>query len=149
MSKKIKLRPVIYGTSTFKKGAPETAQQLFLLKALKVTQDPKKLKEMMGVKSVADVYRTLDKIAMRKQYHGALSRAGISFDYLVKGIKGVAENGEKDGDRLKAYQTLLKSVGMEKYDTDGEGGGGTWEDILIQKIEDGKERGTVKELLPE
>lgn len=135
---KTRLRPVVYTQSYFKRGTQNTAQQMFLLKALQITQDPKKLRDMIGVKSVAQVYSTLDKLVMRKEYHKALSNAGISFDYIVKGLKGIADEGFKDSDKLKALQTLLKSVGMEKYDTDAEGVGGSWEDELMRSIEAGK-----------
>jgi len=135
---KIKLRPVIYTTNTFKYGAQNTTQQLFLLKALQVTQDPKKLKQMIGVKTVAEVYRTLDKISMRKEYHEALARQGISFDFIVKGIKNVAEEGFKDGDKLKAYQTLLKSVGLDRYESEGGVGQGSWEEALLKSIDEKK-----------
>ena len=67
MEKKIKLKPIVYSSNAFKSGHQNTAQQMFLLKALKITQDPKKLREMIGVKSVAQVYQTLDKLAMRKE----------------------------------------------------------------------------------
>lgn len=135
---KIRLRPVVYTTNTFKRGAQNTTQQMFLLEALKVTRDPNKLKEMIGVKTVAEVYRTLDKLSMRKEYHEALARSGISFDYIVKGLKSIADYGFKDADKLKALQTLLKSVGMEKYDDLGPSSTGTWEEALLQKIEEGK-----------
>jgi len=46
---------------------------MLLLKALKVTQDPTELKKMIGVKTVAEVYRTLDKLSLRKEYHKALA----------------------------------------------------------------------------
>lgn len=141
--KKTKLRPIVYNSSYFKSGYQNTTQQMFLLKALQVTQDPKKLKEMIGVKTVAEVYRTLDKLAMRKEYHEALARKGISFDYIVSGIKDIADNGYKDGDKLKAFQTLLKSVGMEKYDSESIGTTGTWEEVLLKKIEEGKATGSV------
>ena len=136
--KKTKLRPIVYTSSYFKSGYQNTTQQMFLLKALQVTQDPKKLKEMIGVKSVAEVYRTLDKLAMRKEYHEALSRNGISFDYIVSGIKQIADGGFKDQDKLKAFQTLLKSVGMEKYDEASVASTGTWEEALLKKIEEEK-----------
>jgi hypothetical protein len=137
--KKIKLRPIVYTANYFKRGHQNTTQQMFLLKALQVTQDPKKLKELIGVRSVAEVYRTLDKLAMRKEYHEALSRSGISFDYIVNGIKGIADNSEKDDNRLKAFQTLLKSVGMDKYDEASGVSSGTWEEVLLKKIEESKE----------
>lgn len=130
-----RLRPIVYTQSYFKKGTQNTAQQMFLLKALQITQDPKKLREMMGVKTVAEVYQTLDKLAMRKEYHKALSKAGVSFEFIVDGIKGIAQTGYKDGDRLKAFQTLLKSVGMDKYDTDSTGSSGSWEEELLKSIE--------------
>ena len=148
--KKIKLRPVVYTTNYFKRGYQNTSQQMFLLKALQITQDPKKLREMMGVKTVAEVYRTLDKLAMRKEYHGALARNGISFDYMVGGIKKIADAGYKDADKLKALQILLKSVGMESYDEAAGGTSGTWEEELLKSIESEKilPSGTEKMLLP-
>lgn len=140
----MRLRPIVYTSNYFKSGHQNTTQQMFLLKALQITQDPKKLRDMMGVKTVAEVYRTLDKLAMRKEYHAALAKAGISFDYIVDGIKGIAENGFKDGDRLKAFQTLLKSVGMDKYDNDSTGSSGTWEEELLKSIESEKKGGAPK-----
>jgi hypothetical protein len=123
---------------------------MFLLKALQVTQDPKKIREMLGMKTVAEVYRTLDKMAMRKEYHEALAKAGISFDYIVGGIKGIADTGYKDGDRLKAYQTLLKSVGLDTYKENSTGMTGTWEEVLLKKIEEekGAEKLALKEATP-
>jgi len=138
---KIRLRPILYSRNTYTSGAKDETKQMFLLKALEITQDPKKLKQMIGVKTVAEVYRTLDKLAMRKEYHEALARKGISFDFITEGIKNIASTGEKDGDRLKAYQTLLKSVGMDKYDEDGPGSSGTWEEALLKKIEEEKSGG--------
>lgn len=136
--KPTKLRPVVYTANYFKSGHQNTTQQIFLLKALQITQDPKKLRDMLGVKTVAEVYRTLDKISMRKEYHEALATNGISFDFMVKGIKDIALTGFKDGDKLKAYQTLLKSVGMEKYDDASVASDGTWEELLLKKIEEDK-----------
>ena len=137
-AEKPRLRPVVYTTNYFQHGAQKTAQQLFLLKALSITQDPKRLKQMIGVRSVAEVYRTLDKLAMRKEYHEALARAGISFDYIVGGIKKIADKAPKASDRLNAFKALLKSVGMETYDTDAVGTTGTWEEVLLKKLEEAK-----------
>lgn len=133
-----KLRPVVYTANHTKKGHQNTAQQMFLLKALKITQDPKKLRDMMGVSKVAEVYQTLDKLAMRKEYHKALAKLGISFDYIAGGIKKIADTGEKDADRLKALQTLLKSTGMDVYDS-AEVSSGTWEEVLLSKIAEEKD----------
>ena len=132
-NKKIKLRPVIYTTSSFKRGAQNTAQQMFLLKAMQVTTDPHELRKMLGVRTVAEVFRTLDKLAMRKEYHSALARNGISFDFIVGGLKTEAAGGEKSADRIKALQVLLKSLGLDKYDNDI-AAGGTWEEELLKTV---------------
>lgn len=133
---KQKLLPVIYTTNSYrtKRGAQNTTQQIMLLKALQVTNDPKKLRDMIHARSVAEVYRTLDKMAMRKEYHDALARAGISFDTIAATLNDVMIDGEKDGDRVKAAQTLLKSLGMEKYDGE-EASSSTWEEELLKTLE--------------
>lgn len=134
--KKTRLKPLVYSRNTYVSGSQNTTQQMLLLKALQVTQDPKKLREMIGVRTVAEVYRTLDKLSMRKEYHEALTRSGISFDFIVEGLKGIAVAAEKDDTKLKAFQTLLKSVGMDTYkETDG-GGSGSWEEVLLKKLND-------------
>lgn len=137
MEKKINLRPVTYTTNTFKVGAKNNAQQMFLLKALKVTNDPNELRKMIGVRTVAEVYRTLDKLAMRKEYHAALSRSGISFDFIVDGLRNEATGPGKAADRIKALTVLLKSLGLDKYDSDA-GSSSSWEDELMKSIEKDK-----------
>src|SRR5258708_5142349 len=131
-----RLKPVVYTATSYKRGAKAPYTQMMLLKALQVTQDPKELRRMLHVKTVSDVYRTLDKLAMRKEYHEALTRAGISFDFIVGGIKDIAKDGYKDGDKLKALQVLLKSLGLEKYEEASGPSAGSWEDVLLKKIED-------------
>lgn len=143
---KPKLKPVVYTTSYFKRGYQNTTQQMLLLKAIQVTQDPEKLRQMMHFKKVAEVYQTMDKLVMRKEYHEALARNGISFDYLTGGIKKIAETGFKDADKLKAFQILLKSVGMDKYENADGGDSGTWEEELIKSIEIGKNKDGEKKL---
>jgi len=133
-----KLKPVIFVQGEYGYNSQNTSQQIMLLKALKVTQDPEKLRKILGVKAVADVYRTLDKIAMRKEYHSALTRSGISFDYVVTNIKSEIDSGKKASDRLKALKILLQSLGMDKYDETAIGGGG-WEDVL-QELREKKEK---------
>lgn len=130
-----KLKPVTFISGKCTYYNQNNAQQIMLLKALKVTQDPKKLREMIGVKTVADVYRTLDKMSLRKEYHKALMTAGISFDYLVeKTKKEIDSDLTKPADKLNAIKMLLKSLGMEKYEQEGISGG-SWEDILMKSAE--------------
>lgn len=133
------LKPVTFVSATYPRFGQNTTQQIMLLKALKVTNDPEKLRQLIGARKVADVLRTLDKMALRKEFHGALAAAGIDFEYIVKGLKGEAETAEKSADRIKVYQTLLKSLGMDKYD-DPVDGGAQWEESLIAKIEEDKKK---------
>jgi len=135
-----RLKPVIYTNNVLKRHAPDKTRQLFLLKALQITQDPQKLKEMIGVKTVAEVFRTLDKISIRRGYHDALEKNGISMDFIVAGIKDIAVGAMRDQDKLNAYKTLLKSVGLDDYNTESGAAQGTWEEILLKKIEEGKEK---------
>lgn len=126
-----KLKPVVFVQGKYGWNAQNTTQQVMLLKALKITQDPKKLKDLIGVRTVAEVYRTLDKIAMRKEYHGALAKAGITFDYVVKNIKKEVDTADKSKDRLVALSMILKSIGLDKYEETAIGGG-SWEDALLK-----------------
>lgn len=130
----MKLKPVIINGSRYEKFSQDDSRQKMLLSALKVTRDPKKLKDMIGVKKVADVFRTLDKMSIRKEYHQALIKNGIDFDFILEGIKSECLVAESSTDRLKAYQILLKSMGMDKYEEPAEGGGG-WEDALSKVVE--------------
>lgn len=141
-----KLKPVILPDAG--KGDRYTqndAQQKMLLRAMQVTQDPKKLKEMIGVRTVAEVYRTLDKMAIRKEFHEALDRAGISFDFIVNGIKDVASTAEKPADRLKAFQIMLQTLGLDKYEQESTQGGGSWEDLLLRAASKEEEQETLPE----
>ena len=116
-----------------------------LLKALQITNDPKKLRELIGVKTVAEVYRTLDKIAMRKEYHSALVRAGMTFDYVVKNIKKEIEGADKSSDRLTGLKMILQSIGLDKYNETAISGSG-WEDVLLKLNEKTNENGADMEI---
>ena len=140
-----KLKPIVFSASRTQKHSPALGKQMLLLKAMEKTTDPKQLKEMIKVKTVAEVYRTLDKMAMRKEYHEALARAGVSFDYLVTNLKDIADHAKKDKDRLGATQALLKSVGMDKYDV-AEAPSGTWEDALLNSMQNEETYKEIEEL---
>jgi hypothetical protein len=113
-------------------------QTPILLKAMDLAKDPEKMRQMMGVKTVAEVYKTLDKLSLRKAYHEALSQFDIDFNYIVKNLKDLGDTGN-DKIRLGVMQTLLKSLGTDKYDLTDTGAGGDWEEVLLKKIEEEKE----------
>jgi len=131
MNEEQKLKPVTfikggYGDNYY---SANLAKQNLLLKAMAISSDPKDWKMAIGAKHMAEVYRTLDKLSIRKEYHQALVRQGISLDFIIGGVKKIAENA-KDKTALAAFQTLLKSVGMDKYeDVKAETRG--WEDLIL------------------
>ena len=129
-----KLKPVTFlgGGRFFSKNE---FQQNLLLKALQVTTNPQELRKMIGVKTVADVYRTLDKLAIRKEFHAALADHGLTPDYIVGGIKKIVEDpNASSAVKLKSLQALLKSIGLEKYEEQADTGK-SWEELLL-KLED-------------
>lgn len=110
--------------------------QHIILKALSQgITDPKELRRISGLGKVAEVYRTLDKMALRKEYHEALGKAGIDFDFIVTGIKDLASNSESDVVKLASFQTLMKSLGLDKYDKQEESGK-SWEEVIMDASED-------------
>jgi len=127
-----KLKPVTFTTGRYLNSEEGDLKQRLLLKALKVTNDPKELRDMIGAKTVADVYRTFDKLALRKEYHTALAKLNIDFSYIAKGIKKIADDDNaKDADRLNAFKTFLKSLGLEDY-KDAPPPSDGWEELLTK-----------------
>lgn len=132
------LKPVIFVQGREEFYRPNYYVQNILIKALSEgVTNPEELRKLAGLEKVADVYRSLDKLAIRKEYHEALARSGISLDYIVSKIKDLADNAEKDDVKLHSLQTLLKSLGLEKYEQQ-EGKGKSWEELIMQ-IEKKKE----------
>ena len=111
-------------------------KQRIMYNALQDTSNPLKLKEIIGAKTVADVYRTLDKLTIRREFHDALTRAGITFEFLIEGIKREAIGGDKSMDRLKAYEMLLKTLGLDRYDDVSTGSTSSWEERLLKAIDE-------------
>ena len=142
---KKKLKPVIFEKGEYRDYYRNNPiQQKKLLKAMSVSDDPKEWKQMIGVKTMVEVYRTLDKLAIRKEYHEALARQGIDFDIIINGIKDIAQNAIKDDTRLKGWQIILKSLGVDKYEVATESSK-DWEKLILEASSDGKQLGTSEE----
>ena len=126
-------KPVVFESANLgKKHKQDDLAQRLILKAISEgITDISDLKKIVGLRSATDVYRTMDKMALRKEYHQALGRAGIDFDYLVAGVKNICDNGSSDKVRLSAFQILLKSLGLDKYMDDGPSIK-SWEDTIIE-----------------
>jgi len=129
-----KLKPVSFITGKYNYYGRDRLKEFLLLKALRVTNDPKLLQKMIGAKTIADVSRTFDKIANRKEYYSSLKKLGMDFTWIAKGLKVEAETAEKSADRIKALQIVLKSLGMDKYE-DVEVDTGSWEDMILKSSE--------------
>ncbi len=129
------LKPVVFVRGHYNFHRNNDFQQNLLLRALKITSDPKELKKMIGVQRVADVYRTLDKLALRKEYHQALQDLGIDFNTIVGGIKEIALRGEKDSDRLSAWKVFLKSLGLDEYKEESAESRRSWEDVMKEIVD--------------
>ena len=115
-----------YGHNNFK--------ELMLLKALRVTSDPKVLMQMTGIKRFTELTRTFDKISNRKEYNSALQELGMDFKWVAKGLKTEAETGDKSADRIKAFQIILKSLGLDKYE-EVQGDSSDWESLILKASE--------------
>jgi hypothetical protein len=139
-----KLKPVVFVQGINKFYAPNYYAQNLLLKAMsKGVTDPNELKKMAGLKATADVFRTLDKMAIRKEYHNALEKNGISLDYLVTNLKGIIDGEASDTTKLASLNILLKSIGLDKYEKEEVSAKG-WEDAVLTAVS--KEEEKIKEL---
>ena len=126
-----KLMPVTFISGKYNYYNKSTLQETLLLKALRITSDPKKLREMIGAKTVAEVARVYDKLSSRKEYNTALRSLGMDFNWIATGLKKEAEGASKSGDRIKAFQIILKSLGMDAYE-DVPVDSGSWEDLILK-----------------
>lgn len=137
------LKPVIFVQGMRQFYSPNSYAQTILLQAMQngVT-DPQEMRRIAGLKTVADVYRTLDKLAIRREYHEALARQGVTLDGIVSGINQISTSSESDAVRLKGYQTLLRSVGLDKYEKQ-EDAGKSWEELIVNTFEQKKEKSSI------
>jgi len=132
-------KPVVFvqGRSSFY-GENKYAQNLLLRALSEGITDPQELKKIAGLRRVADVYRSLDKLAIRKEYHESLASNGISLDFIVEGFKDLIEHGS-DKIKLAGLNSLIKSIGLDKYEKQ-EDSAKSWEEGIIKKSEDDAKR---------
>ena len=92
------------------------------------------LRRLTGIKSNAEVIRTIDKLVIRQEYHKALAENELSLDYIVKGLKDICDNSDSDKVKSNTLFGLLRSLGLERYEAI-EQGGGSWEEIMLKIID--------------
>ena len=139
-----KLKPVVFVQGTKGFYAKNSYAQNLLLKAMsRGVTDPNELRKLAGLKATADVFRTLDKMAIRREYHAALDRNNITLDTIVDGISKIAtvEAGD-DKVKLAAYNVLLKSLGLDKYENVEDDSKG-WEQAVLEAINKKDNNGAV------
>jgi len=123
---------IIFNDTTDSRGASykdNTRQQNLLLKGMLLTSSFVSAANYAGIKRKVDLYRTWDRLTLRKDFHLALETEGVDMSFLVRGLKDQAENSLKDSVRLGAYQTFLKALGLDKYEVAEEKSQG-WEEAL-------------------
>lgn len=135
----MKKLPVVFAAGNGNlENQPSLFVQNLLLKALSSgVTDPEELRNIAGLKKITDVYVALDKLALRKEYHSALARAGVDLDYLVKKLKEAMDHPSADVS-LKAVSLLIKSIGLDKYESDEGSEAKSWEEIVLQRNEIGE-----------
>lgn len=129
-----KLKPVSFISGKNNYFGKDKLKEMMLLRAMRVTSDPKAIMKMAGMKKYAELSRTFDKLSMRKEYNQALKKLGMDFEWIAKGLKQEADSAEKAADRIKAFQIILKSLGMDNY-VEIEEDKGTWEDAILKSTE--------------
>lgn len=119
-------------------------KQNLLLKAMQHTTNVHEMKRLTGIKTVAEVYRTLDKIAIRKEYHVALANQGIDLNTIISGIKDLCVNSNSDQVKLGGYRTLLRSLGLDEYRESDSNPSSNWEekmkDIVQNEIDNSRNK---------
>ncbi len=134
------LKPVMFVKSGNKYYRNNEFQQNILLKALQHTDDLDELKKIAQFHTKAEVVRTLDKLSIRKAFHESLEKKGLTIDHLVANYKSLIDStSEKIS--LGASNTIIKSLGLDKYDV-ADSSGKNWEELLVDVIEKEKIEGT-------
>lgn len=143
-----KLKPIVFvkSSSDYRWTRKNVFQQNLLLKVLPYTDDLDVLKKTVGMKSKAEVLRTLDKLSIRKEFHEALVRNNLAIDDVVSGMKKLEIESTDDKVKLNIYQTILKSIGLDKYEI-ADGGDGNWEEIMLKIVQEENKNGLVSPLL--
>lgn len=145
MSEEGKLKPVLFEQGKYNYHRKNLYRQNLLLKAMSITSNPVKMRQMADIKGVAEFYREMDKLQIRKEYHTALADHGVDMPFLVNGIKEIVMSSEDDAVRLKGLQTFLKSLGLSDYKENATDSKNSWEDLIVDVSKE-EAVGNVKEL---
>lgn len=136
-------RPLIIFDDSFKRGKAGQAgikRQNLLLKGMMIHGNMDKATHFAGIRSAVELYRTFDRIQLRRGYHEALADEDVDLRWIVNRIKKHADspNGQV---ALSGLRMLLGSLGLNRYDV-AEEGHKNWEDTLLQLSEsyDSKEQ---------
>jgi hypothetical protein len=144
MSEEGKLKPVLFEQGRYNYHRRNLYRQNLLLKAMSITSNPAKMRQMADIKGVAEFYREMDKLQIRKEYHNALAEHGIDMSFLVNGIKEIILSAESDAVRLKGLETFLKSLGLSDYKENATDSKNSWEDLIVDVSKE-EASGNIKE----
>ena len=131
------IRPTVFVSGEYGRAKESATRQLQFLKAMNIAQDPKRFKQIIRARAAVDVFRTLDKIALRKEWMAALERNELDLDSVLQVLKNeMTDPDAKGSDRIRAAQIIIKSLGLDKYE-DSSISGGTWEDEIVKIADQG------------
>lgn len=132
------LRPVIIDNATRIENRRDFLKEKLLAESMATTHDPKKLKEMIGARSVAEVHRVFNTMVYQKEFQGSLTKMGVDADTLTQTLKEIITRPlGKDSDKIKAIQVVMQSQGIDKFQEDPNSTQ-NWQDLLLNKIEEEK-----------
>lgn len=140
------LKPVNFKRTTSRRAHKNKFQQNMLLKGLTETLDLDELQKIAHFKSKAEVLETMDKIKMRKEFHRALAKHGVDMDSIAGRLSDLIDSDDEKT-ALKALKTVMKSIGIDKYD-DVEDKDKNWEEVVVQIEKEKRKQGVSDDELP-
>ena len=130
-----KLKPVIFVKGSYiNYYGSNTLVQGMLLKAMLESNDPQEWRKKAGLKTIGDLERELDKMARHKKYCKILEEKGVTLPWVVDGLKDLALTSDPST-RLRTYQTILRSLGLDSFKNESEVKSLGWEDEMVRLME--------------
>lgn len=133
----IPTEPIILYDDDTSRGAPiktSTKKQDRLLQGIVIHPDNlRAAARFAGIHTMADAYRTLDRLSLRKDYQMGLASHGVNLDFIISELKSLALAADLDSTRVKVLQIFLKSLGLDSYGKEEEGVQG-WEKTLTSAV---------------
>lgn len=93
--------------------------------------DPEELKRLSGIKRSADLMVTMDRLSLRREFHEAMYRAGLTPDKLMTTLSDHVDSTDAKVS-IKAVEVTLKMLSMFRPESSS-GDVKSWEEIVLEK----------------